>query len=313
MERKRINAVLTVAALALTLLIPTALPLAGTAAPRLEPQPSESLIGLNSTEATESGAPSVASVVQSPGTTTCVSVASNGAQGNRQSTAPSISADGRYVAFASLASNLVSGDTNNEPDIFVHDRETGQTNRVSVASDGTQGNGGSYMPSISADGRYAAFKSSASNLVPGDTNGYEDIFVHDRETAQTERVSVASDGTQGNHWSSYLVISADGRYVAFASLASNLVSGDTNNELDIFVHDRETSQTKRVSVASDGAQADGGSWYNPSISADGRYVAFGSVASNLVPGDTNGMQDVFVHDRGTDDAYLGCLRGHTGE
>jgi Tol biopolymer transport system component len=231
------------------------------------------------------------------GQTTRVSVASDGTEGNGVSGLPSISADGRYVAFVSAASNLVPGDTNGKFDVFVHDRVTGQTTRVSVASDGTEGNDDSWWPSISADGRYVAFSSLASNLVPGDTNGTWDVFVHDRLTGQTTRVSVASDGTQGNNGSGDPSISADGRYVAFSSLASNLVPGDTNGTWDVFVHDRLTGQTTRVSVASDGTEGNGVSRRPPSISADGRYVAFYSEASNLVPGDTNELVDVFVHDR----------------
>ena len=189
------------------------------------------------------------------GDTTRVSVASDGAQGNRYSYDPSISADGRYVAFYSYASNLVSGDTNGVYDVFVHDRQSGQTTRVSVASDGAQGNNGSYYdPSISADGRYVAFDSSASNLVSGDTNGARDVFVHDRQGGGTTRVSVASDGAQGGTGSWNPSISADGRYVAFYSGASNLVSGDTNGTDDVFVHDGQTGQTTRISVASDGSQ-----------------------------------------------------------
>ena len=156
-----------------------------------------------------------------------VSVASSGVQGNGRSCCPSISADGRFVAFASEASNLVPGDTNGAWDVFVYDRQTGEITRVSVASDGAQGNGDSGGPAISADGRFVAFYSSASNLVPGDTNGVEDVFVHDRLTGQTTRVSVASDGAQGNDLSWQPSISADGRFVAFASRASNLVPGDT--------------------------------------------------------------------------------------
>jgi Tol biopolymer transport system component len=236
---------------------------------------------------------------QSGGTTTRVSVSSDGIQGNGGSfTRPSISADGRYVAFDSGASNLVPDDTNGNGDVFVHDRETGETTRVSVASDGAQGNGGSSSPSISADGRYVAFGSSASNLVLGDTNDWHDVFIHDRQTGETTRVSVASDGAQGNDFSDWASISADGRYVAFRSAASNLVSEDTNNAEDVFVHDRQTGQTSRVSVASDGMQGNGFS-YGPSICADGRYVAFGSSASNLVVRDTNDWDDVFVHDRQT--------------
>jgi len=232
------------------------------------------------------------------GQTTRVSVASDGTQGNDTSSRPSISADGRYVAFESGASNLVSGDSNNKFDVFVHDRQMGQTTRVSVASDGTQGNSDSAQASISADGRYVAFNSSASNLVSGDTNSERDVFVHDRQTGQTTRVSVASAGTQGNGRPEHLSISPNGWHAAFESYASNLVSGDTNGDKDIFVHDRQTGQTTRVSVASDGTQGNRGSWY-PSISVDGRYVAFESWASNLVSGDTNGYGDMFVHDRET--------------
>jgi len=185
------------------------------------------------------------------GITTRVSVASDGTQASSGSSRPSISADGRYVAFASDASNLVSGDTNGQKDIFVFDRHTGQTTRVSMASDGTQANSISDWPSISADGRYVAFSSFASNLVLGDTNGRGDIFVHDRLTGETTRVSVASDGTQANGTSSWPSISADGRYVAFGSDATSF--GNTDFRTDIFVHDRQTKETARVSVASDGS------------------------------------------------------------
>jgi Tol biopolymer transport system component len=238
------------------------------------------------------------SVRAAPGNTTRVSVASDGTQANGGSFTPSISADGRYVAFASIAVNLVSGDTNGVQDIFVHDRQTGQTTRVSVASGGAQANGPSFDPSISADGRYVAFASLATNLVSGDTNNEQDIFVHDRQTGQTTRVSVATGGGQANLASSDPSISADGRYVAFESIASNLVSGDTNNTGDIFVHDRQTGATTRVSIGPGGTQANRGS-LAPSISADGRYVAFHSSATNLVSGVTNGTTHIFVHDRQT--------------
>lgn len=232
------------------------------------------------------------------GVTTRVSVASDGTQGNYSSEYPSISTDGRYVAFHSHASNLVPGDTNGCRDIFVHDRQTRQTERVSIASDGVQGNSDSYHPSISADGRFVAFQSSAYNLIPGDTNGYCDVFVHDRQTRQTERVSVASDGAEGNAETGYyygVSISGDGRYVAFESHASNLVPGDTNDSWDVFVRDRQTGQTNRVSVSSDGTQGDCYS-YCPSVSTNGRYVAFFSYAATLVTGDTNGATDVFIRD-----------------
>src|SRR5208337_1533246 len=252
-----------------------------------------------------------------------VDVASDGTIGNDISGWPIISADGRYVVFTSMASNLVSGDTDNEKDIFVHDVVTGSTTRVSVASDGSQGNGGSPNPSdfekslyadgISADGRYVVFQSYASNLVPDDTNastdpfgGGADIFVHDMLTGSTTRVSVASDGTQANVSSHDPEISPDGRYVAFDSAASNLVPDDTNastdpfrNGTDVFVHDMLTGSTTRVSVASDGTQGDDGSSVGgggAAFSSDDRYVVFTSTATNLVPDDTDGVADVFVHD-----------------
>jgi len=238
------------------------------------------------------------------GTTELVSVSSAGEQAKSESAGPAISADGRYVAFMSLATNLVPEDTNVNYDVFVHDRATGITELVSVSSAEEQGNEWSGEPSISADGRYVAFSSYASNLVAEDTNGFSDIFVHDRVIGVTEHVSVSSAGDKGNASSESPCVSADGRYVAFMSGAINLVPGDTNGAWDVFVHDRQTGQTERVSVSGAGEQGSGGwPWwggsYSPSISADGRYVAFVSEAINLVPGDTNGASDVFVHDRQT--------------
>jgi Tol biopolymer transport system component len=234
------------------------------------------------------------------GVTEIVSVASDGTHGNSTSEDPSISADGRFVAFWSYAGNLVPEDTNMLSDVFVHDRQTGETTRVSVTSTGGQSCG--EYPSISADGRYVAFQSICTNLVPHDSNYWSDVFVHDCQTGTTEIVSIASDGTQGNDASGSPVISGDGRFVAFESTSNNLVSGDTNEVKDLFVRDRQTGSTERVSVASDGTQADDSCGYSAcslSISSDGRFVAFHSMASNLVSGDTNGWTDVFVHDRQT--------------
>ncbi len=230
------------------------------------------------------------------GETTRVSIATGGAEGNAGSTRPAISGDGRYVVFESLATTLILTDTNAVSDVFVHDRETGITERVSVASNGDEGNDMSGYPAISANGRYVAFWSRANNLVSGDTNGKGDVFVHDRQTGVTERVSLASNGTQGDDDATTSAISADGRYVTFLSRASTLVSGDTNNTADIFVHDRQTGETTRVSVATGGAEADASS-DAPDISADGRFVVFGSRAGNLVSGDSNARSDVFLHDR----------------
>lgn len=215
--------------------------------------------------------------------------------GNGYSGSPSISADGRYVAFTSRASNLVPNDTNFNTDAFVFDRQTGTLTRVSTAADGTQHNGEHCAVSISANGRYVALASDATNLVPGDTNGIIDVFVKDLQTGNIERVSTASDGTQssGPNLNAGGALSADGRYIAFVSAASNLVPGDTNDASDVFVKDRVTGVTERVSVANGGIQGNSYS-KNTAISGDGRYVAFESIASNLVPGDTNNFGDVFV-------------------
>jgi len=229
-----------------------------------------------------------------------VSVATGGAQGNSDSgenTAPSISADGRYVAFSSLASNLVPGDTNGVADILVRDRLLGTTELVSVPAVGRQGNGESHGQVISSDGRYVTYFSFSSNLVSGDLNGTWDVFVRDRVAGTTEMASVDAAGQEGDLDSWEPSISADGRYVAFFSYAANLVSGDTNGDADIFVRDRLTGTTERVSVDSSGAQATGGDSQACSISGDGRFVAFLSGATNLVPGDTNGLADIFVRDR----------------
>ncbi|MCB0000767.1 MAG: hypothetical protein KDE56_33615, partial [Anaerolineales bacterium] len=173
------------------------------------------------------------------GTTSHVSADSISIAGSNFNS-PSMSSDGHFVAFGSDASNLVSGDTNGQTDVFVKDLQTSTISRVSVSSSGKQGNGDSYYARISGNGRFVAFFSAASNLVSGDTNDAWDIFVHDRQTGTTSRVSVDSSGNEGNNFSSLFSISNDGRFVAFASSASNLVSGDTSFISDIFVHDRQT-------------------------------------------------------------------------
>jgi Tol biopolymer transport system component len=225
-----------------------------------------------------------------------VSVGPGGQQANASTFAPAIPAGGRFVAFESDASNLVPADTNGHRDVFVRDRLAQLTRRVSVGAGGQQANSASYSPTFSAHGRFVAFASFASNLVPGDTKGGLDVFVRDRMGRLTRRVSVGPGGQQGNNWSFSPAISADGRFVAFGSQATNLVAGDTNGRWDVFVRDRAAQLTRRMSVGPVGQQANDMS-YRPTISANGRFVAFVSDASNLVPGDTNGTGDVFVRDR----------------
>ena len=251
------------------------------------------------------------------GVTTRVSVNSASREANGSSWMPTISADGRYVAFASDATNLVRHDTNRFGDIFVRDLATAKTTRVNLTSQGRQARCNisgcqSGEPALSAHGRYVAFDSSATNLVQHDTNRLNDVFVRDRRAGRTTRVSVDSHGHQGGgdhtmNGSNAPVISANGRYVAFHSADSNLVSGDTNRVFDIFVRDRRTGHTTRVSVSTRGAQANQESLGAPSISADGRYVAFTSLASNLVAGDTNDITDVFVHNLATGETLLASL------
>jgi Tol biopolymer transport system component len=225
-----------------------------------------------------------------------VSVSDDGRPGNGASLGPVLSADGRFVLFRSRASNLVPDDTNRAQDVFIRDRRLGTTVRVSVASDGSAGNGDSGGSAISADGRIVAFWSKASNLVGDDTNGRSDIYVRDRPEATTTRISVSSSGAQSNAPSRAVAISADGRVVAYRSDASNLVPGDTNGSGDIFVYDRFSRKTSRVSVGPRLRQANGRS-RDPSLDAHGRLVAFRSDASNLVKRDTNRSGDIFVHDR----------------
>lgn len=225
-----------------------------------------------------------------------LSVSSSGEQGNGASGAPSISADARYVAFASDATNLVAGDVNNAGDIFLRDRQTGTTSLISLSSTGERADSDSYWPVISESGRFVVFTSSAFNLAQGGNDDTEDVFIRDWQKGITELVSVASDGTKGNdHSGPSAAVSADGRYVAFDSDASNLVVGDANAAGDVFLRDRQAGTTIRVSLAAGGGEANGGSW-GPSISNDGRYVAFSSGASNLVSNDANGKTDVFVYD-----------------
>jgi TolB protein len=229
-------------------------------------------------------------------TVTDASVGSNGEPANNASFVPSLSDDGRYIAFDSAASNLVPNDTNGQGDVFVRDVITGQTELISRNDAGIQGNLGGETPSISGDGRFVAYSSRSTNLTAA---GVEGIFVYDRETHTTELDSISNDGQPANSLSVWPAISEGGRFVAFYSYASNLVSGDTNGKLDLFIHDRQSGTTERLSLSSDGNQVQdlGDPFVPPSIDSDGRLVAFSSGADDLVVGDTNGAVDAFLRDR----------------
>jgi hypothetical protein len=233
-----------------------------------------------------------------------VSISTTGGKPNGDSIFSSISADGDHIAFQSKASNLVASDTNGAQDIFVRNIQTDETVRVSVNSNNVQANGDSFLPSISWDGRFVTFYSSATNLVANDTNGVMDVFVHDLQSGETTLVSLGSNGKKANGPSDRAHISGDGRFIAFRSFATNLIANDTNGVADIFLYDRETGVTKRVSVSDLGAQANGAS---PSayssdfaLSGDGKYLAFSSDATNLINDDTNGRSDAFVRDLTSD-------------
>ena len=238
------------------------------------------------------------------GTTRRVSIGVD-RESNGRSLASFLSGDGSVVVFSSEASNLVSGDANGELDVFVAPLTGGRTSRVSVGAYGESA-GRSEASSVSAGGRLIAFRSFAENLVGDDRNLRADVFVRDDDTGTTEIDNVSSSGSQADGVTFRGMLSGDGRFVGFRSRAGNLVPDDTNDALDAFVHDRLLGRTRRVSVATDGAQADArgfdgdgrGNLFmsRPFLSANGRYAAFTSRAPNLVPGDRNGEPDVFVHD-----------------
>ena len=282
------------------------------------------------------------------GTTTRVSVSSSGTQSNVTSSRPDISADGRYVVFLSTADNLVAGDTNGLVDVFVHDLTTGDTIGISKnpGSEQLDGATAAVTPSISGDGHYVAYTSglspyyyiyirdlldqttsavgspayssldlsadghylafdSRADIVAEDNNSEDDVYVYDRTTTDLTLASVKSDRTIGNFNSSGGVsISSDGRYVAFVSFATNLTGEATSDfDTDILVHDRQTGTTFAVSNPA----ASIGSSSMPTISGDGRYIAFYATVSNLVPDDSNGVGDIFVYDQQTGQRFLASV------
>lgn len=241
------------------------------------------------------------SLQPSPGNIQLVSADNDGQPANAESLstfsiAQSISADGRYVTFWSLAGNLIAGDTNFVPDIFVKDLQTGQITRVSTTSSGVGVTLDSYGPSISADGRNVAFASFSGDLAPDDSNGLSDIYVKNLDTGAITQVSTGIGEAQSNGGSFNSAISGNAAYVAFVSDASNLVAGDTNGAADFFIHNIQAGTTTRIGGSG------GASWLNAespyiSVCGNGRFVTFDSLATDIVAGDTNGTSDVFVFDQ----------------
>jgi hypothetical protein len=214
-------------------------------------------------------------------------------EGRSRLGAPSVSSDGQLIAFATDLSDLVENDTNELSDVFVYDSQSDSIERISLAFDGQEANGDSLQASISGDGRYVAFSSFANNLVGQDINAKQDVFVFDRQTGQTVRISRGGLNEETDGDSRAPAISFDGHVVAFDSDASNLVDPGGDKQRNVYVFDFSDGTMQR---ASSGAESLGGSSQDPSLSADGRFVAFGSTAS-LVPGDDNSAQDIYVNDR----------------
>ncbi len=231
------------------------------------------------------------------GKTTRVSVSSSGKAGDDDSSRPDISANGRYVVYDSSATNLLdTPDVNGVLDVFRYDRVAHTTMLVSESLTGGTGNASSFGPAISANGRFVAFTSDATDLTDQPVSGGRDVLVRDMRTGETSIVSLKQDGTAAGGGSNTPAISANGRFVTFDSFASDVVPGDTNDRFDVFRRDRLLGQTTRVSVDSNGAEALGGDSFQAAISDNGQRVAFASEATNLVADDTNGVRDVFVHD-----------------
>ena len=227
-----------------------------------------------------------------------VSIGFPGASAHGDSNEVAVSADGRYVVFASDAADLVLGDLNGFEDIFVRDMQTGTTMRISISSSGVEANGPSGRPNVSADGNLIVFESDARNLGSSpDLNNYTDVYRHDRSTGQTVRISTTTLSLDTDGASTDPVISADGAVIAFRSEATNLIGGDTNSAADVYVSD--STGITRVSLTNLGAEGDGwsGQLFGIDLSGDGQLVLFASGATNLVAGDTNGWVDIFLRDR----------------
>ena len=252
------------------------------------------------------------------GVTSLVSISNTGVPAANDSNYPAISADGHFVTFMSSANNLVSAD-NGYDDLFIRDVQTGVTSLISVRTNPNLPNrssGSFYWSSVSGDGRYVVYDSTARDLVAAATTSQQ-IYLYDRQTGVTALVTVNAGATVGNGSSQAPVISPDGRYIIYNSSAVNLVEGDTNNWQDIFLYDHQTARTTLVSLSSGAQLGNNNAQVRSALSADGRFVAFASNASNLVTGDTNTVSDVFVHDRNSAMIpsalqYTGLSRGING-
>jgi Tol biopolymer transport system component len=237
---------------------------------------------------------------QQNGTMTAVSMTAQGQTGDLESRNPAVSGDGQFVAFESLATDLAANDGNNASDIFLYSRQNGSLTRISINNDGEEGDSHSYKPDLSADGSAVVFQSLAENLWESDSNDKSDVFIyyHDQNNQSLiERASVADGGGQSNGDSGSASVSADGSYVVFSSFANNLAGGEIyGTNQDIYLYDRQAGAVERISADLLSQEPDGAS-VNPDISADGRFVSFDSIASNLVENDSNSHVDVFVRDR----------------
>jgi Tol biopolymer transport system component len=231
-----------------------------------------------------------------------ISRAPDGAEGNGTSSLPDLSDDGRFIVYQSWADNLVGDDTNAACDIYLFDRLDGSTTRVSIPGTGGEADGSSTHPAISGDGRFVSFSSEATNLVPDDTNGVADMFVVDRESGAIDRVNVSTDGQQADASGGLFpesALSEDGRYVAFLSMAGNLVATPAPPTVtQVYLRDRVRGTTRRVSVSTAGEPADD-RCFHPTLSADGRLIGFQSQARNLLAADQDTMADAYIADRRT--------------
>ena len=244
-----------------------------------------------------------------------VSNNTSGMISNGRAYQPDMSPNGQYIVYESEATDLISGDTNGEGDVFLYNIQSGSISRISEPFAVGEPNGWSRQPSVSETGNYIAFTSDADNLVTGDTNGFSDVFVFSQTSQQLRRVSIASDDSQADLFSDNPAISSSGRFIAFMSFATNLVNPppSTFSQFQVYLHDRNPDEdfpwdepgqilTIPVSINSNGDLANGLAGFRGrlAVSDDGMTIAFVSSATNLVANDTNGVDDVFIHRRDPD-------------